>query len=158
MSPRLYVSTNPWKITATFQTISSTREEYVATIDRLRASAPKLKESQRGTKIELAHLALITDLEKRLEAIDAELTVSINFSPYCGGPAYQCLVQPRRHTCPNGRQCFLAKDTATRDLLVLPSVYSVRARSLRCATYSSLKPKCGRPVPGERRLDRTTRI
>ena len=78
VSPRLYVSTNPWKITATFQTISSTREEYVATIDMLRASAPKLKEGQRGTKIELAHLTLITDLEKRLEAIDAELTVSID--------------------------------------------------------------------------------
>ncbi|KZT75020.1 hypothetical protein DAEQUDRAFT_720229 [Daedalea quercina L-15889] len=73
VSPRLYVSTNPWKITATFRTISSTREEYVATIERLRANAPKFKEGQRGTKVELAHMSLIEDLEKRLEAIDAEL-------------------------------------------------------------------------------------
>lgn len=96
VSPRLYVSTNPWKITATFQTVSSTREEYVATIDRLRASAPKLKEGQRGTKIELAHCTLINDLEKRLEDIDAELTVSLHFWP-CFGVLGQWLSQVRRH-------------------------------------------------------------
>ncbi|KAH9937290.1 uncharacterized protein B0H18DRAFT_969961 [Fomitopsis serialis] len=73
VSPRLYVSTNPWKITATFQAISSTREEYIATIDRLRTSAPKLKEGQRPSKMENAHMSLVEELEKRLEAIDADL-------------------------------------------------------------------------------------
>lgn len=96
VSPRLYVSTNPWKITATFKTISSTREEYVAIIDRLRASAPKLKEGQRGTKIELAHCTLLNDLETRLEAIDAELTVSPH-SLSCFGVLGQRLCQQRRH-------------------------------------------------------------
>ncbi|KAF8807826.1 hypothetical protein BYT27DRAFT_7189920 [Phlegmacium glaucopus] len=73
-SPRLYTSTNPWKITATFHTISSTREEYIATIDNLKASAPpEPKKGQKRTKLEQSHLALIAALEKRIEAIDAEL-------------------------------------------------------------------------------------
>ncbi|KAF8973533.1 hypothetical protein BDZ97DRAFT_1775592 [Flammula alnicola] len=73
-SPRIYVSTNPWKITATFQTVSSTREEYLATIDTLKASAPpEPKRGQKRTKLENAHIALIAALEGRLEAIDAEL-------------------------------------------------------------------------------------
>ncbi|KAF8167635.1 hypothetical protein B0H34DRAFT_682568 [Crassisporium funariophilum] len=71
-SPRVYVSTNPWKITATFRTISSTREEYVATIEDLKRSTPPEK-GQKRTKLELAHLALITALEGRIEAIDAEI-------------------------------------------------------------------------------------
>jgi len=76
-SPRLYTSTNPWKITATFHTISSTREEYIATIDSLKASAPpEPKKGQKRTKLEQSHLALIAALEKRIEAIDGELNVS----------------------------------------------------------------------------------
>jgi hypothetical protein len=76
-SPRLYTSTNPWKITATFHSISSTREEYIATIEDLKASAPlDPKKGQKRTKPEQSHLALIVALEKRIEVIDAELNVS----------------------------------------------------------------------------------
>lgn len=80
-SPRIFVSTNPWKITATFQTVSSTREEYLSLIDDLKASASgELKKGEKRSKLEQAHIALITTLEGRLEAIDAELTVSSSSS------------------------------------------------------------------------------
>ncbi|KAF8560030.1 hypothetical protein OG21DRAFT_1479883 [Imleria badia] len=69
-SPRIYVSTNPWKITATFQTISSTREEYLAVIGSLKATAPQ---TNRKSKIEQAHLALIDVLESRVDVISVEL-------------------------------------------------------------------------------------
>ena len=76
-SPRLYTSTNPWKITATFHTISSTREEYIAIIESLKVSAPsEPKKGHKRTKLEQSHLALIAALEKRIEIIDAELNVS----------------------------------------------------------------------------------
>nr|BAH22602.1 hypothetical protein UP11 [Pholiota nameko] len=72
-SPRLYVSTNPWKMTATFQTVSSTREEYLGIISDLKAKAPReLKKGQKRSKLEISHLSLIKDLEGRIEAIDAE--------------------------------------------------------------------------------------
>ena len=72
-SPRVYLSTNPWKVTSTFQTVSSTREEYVALIEKLKASAsPKPK-----LKVEFAHQNLIAVLEGRLEVIDKELVVRI---------------------------------------------------------------------------------
>ncbi|KAF8140600.1 hypothetical protein EV363DRAFT_1393497 [Boletus edulis] len=69
-SPRIYVSTNPWKITATFQTISSTREEYLAVIESLKATAPK---AEKKSKIEQAHRALIEALESRVDIIGAEI-------------------------------------------------------------------------------------
>lgn len=73
-SPRLYVSTNPWKMTATFQTIASTREEYVAVVEELKASAPPpLKKGEKWSKMEQSHMKLITTLESRLGAIDVEL-------------------------------------------------------------------------------------
>lgn len=67
------MSTNPWKITATFQTISSTREEYLAVIESLKAAAPQ---AGKKSKIEQAHLALIEVLEGRVDVISAELAVS----------------------------------------------------------------------------------
>jgi hypothetical protein len=70
-SPRVYVSTNPWKVTSTFQTVSSTREEYVALIEKLKASAP----TKPKLKAEIAHQNLTVTLEGRLEDIDKELTV-----------------------------------------------------------------------------------
>ena len=73
-SPRVYVSTNPWKVTSTFQTVSSTREEYVALIDKLKASAPAPTKPK--SKVDLAHQNLILAIEGRLEAIDKELVVS----------------------------------------------------------------------------------
>jgi hypothetical protein len=75
-SPRIYVSTNPWKVSATFQTISSTREEYVATIEILKASSSTGKEGAKKSKTEANHIELIRLLEDRLENIDAELAVS----------------------------------------------------------------------------------
>ncbi|RDB29070.1 hypothetical protein Hypma_015794 [Hypsizygus marmoreus] len=73
-SPRVFTSTNPWKITATFQTVSSTKDEYLAVIEDLKASAPgPLKKGEKRTKLEQAHLALIFALEGRIETIDAEL-------------------------------------------------------------------------------------
>lgn len=69
-SPRVYVSTNPWKVTATFQTASSTRADYLALIESLKASAPQ---SEKKSKIEQAHVALIQFLESRIVTIDAEL-------------------------------------------------------------------------------------
>ncbi|KAF5323365.1 hypothetical protein D9611_005668 [Ephemerocybe angulata] len=74
-SPRVYVSTNPWKITATFQTVSSTREEYIALIDLLKQNGPPEppKKNHKRTKLEQSHVSLIESLEGRVEAIDAEL-------------------------------------------------------------------------------------
>jgi hypothetical protein len=88
-SPRLYVSTNPWKMSATFQTISSTREEYLAVIEELKASAPpELKKGEKRSKLEQSHITLIGTLEGRVEAIDAELTVSFLLT----FPAAPCVV------------------------------------------------------------------
>lgn len=79
-SPRVFVSTNPWKITATFSTVSSTREEYVALIEDLKASAPpELKKGEKRSKLDQGHLALIKALENRIEVIDTELTVSFSW-------------------------------------------------------------------------------
>jgi len=75
-SPRLYVSTNPWKITQTFAAASSTREEYVQAIEKLKVDGPPqgpLVNGAKRTKLENGHLHLIQELEARLEAIDAEL-------------------------------------------------------------------------------------
>jgi hypothetical protein len=69
-SPRIYVSTNPWKITATFQAVSSTREEYLAVIEKLKASSPQ---GDRKNKLEQAHTALVKALESRIDVVDADL-------------------------------------------------------------------------------------
>ncbi|KAH7908002.1 hypothetical protein BJ138DRAFT_1158667 [Hygrophoropsis aurantiaca] len=71
-SPRIYISTNPWKITATFQTVASTRDEYIATIEMLKTNSPP-PEQRKLSKLEIAHQALIKTLEARIEIIDAEL-------------------------------------------------------------------------------------
>ena len=78
-SPRVYLSTNPWKVTSTFQAVSSTREEYISLIEKLKASAsPKPK-----SKVEFAHQNLIAVLEGRLEVIDKELAVRILTALVC---------------------------------------------------------------------------
>jgi hypothetical protein len=71
------VSTNPWKITATFQAVSSTREEYLAVIEKLKASSPQ---GDRKNKLEQAHTALVKALESRIDVVDADLAVSICLS------------------------------------------------------------------------------
>ncbi|KAG1795775.1 uncharacterized protein HD556DRAFT_1364090 [Suillus plorans] len=69
-SPRVYVSTNPWKITATFQAVSSTRAEYISVIEKLKASSPQ---GDRKNKLEQAHTALVKALESRIDLVDADL-------------------------------------------------------------------------------------
>ncbi|KAL0579444.1 hypothetical protein V5O48_002550 [Marasmius crinis-equi] len=75
LSPRIYVSTNPWKITATFRTVSSTRDEYISLLEQLKTNAPPpaKKNVKKRPKTEIAHLQLIKALEERLEEIDKEL-------------------------------------------------------------------------------------
>ncbi|KII94095.1 hypothetical protein PLICRDRAFT_695143 [Plicaturopsis crispa FD-325 SS-3] len=70
-SPRIYTSTNPWKVTATFQTVASTRDEYMATIEKLKSTAAPPPPDGRKTKMENHHDALIKALEDRIEMIDA---------------------------------------------------------------------------------------
>ncbi|TFK30897.1 hypothetical protein FA15DRAFT_580265 [Coprinopsis marcescibilis] len=73
-SPRVYVSTNPWKTTASFHSVSSTREEYLALIEQLRKELPPApKKGQKRSKLEQSHISLIESLEGRIEAIDADL-------------------------------------------------------------------------------------
>jgi hypothetical protein len=83
-SPRVYVSTNPWKVTSTFQTVSSTREEYVALIEKMKASAPTKPKS----KAEFAHQNVIIVLEGRLEIIDKELTVRFLVEHFLQSPTF----------------------------------------------------------------------
>ncbi|KAJ2914273.1 hypothetical protein MD484_g6148, partial [Candolleomyces efflorescens] len=71
-SPRVYVSTNPWKITATFQTVSSSKEEYLALVEQLKAEVPT-GSPQKRNKMEQNQLNLVKSLEDRVEVIDAEL-------------------------------------------------------------------------------------
>ena len=76
------MSTNPWKITATFQTIASTRDEYMAILDKVKESAPlEGKPGQKRSKLENAHLALLKALQDRVEVIDNELAVSSAGAP-----------------------------------------------------------------------------
>ncbi|GJE85822.1 hypothetical protein PsYK624_019010 [Phanerochaete sordida] len=74
-SPRVYVSTNPWKITSSFQAVSSDREEYVALVAQLKElSPPPSKSGEKGyKKTDLNHIHLVQALEDRLPAIDAEI-------------------------------------------------------------------------------------
>ena len=85
-SPRVYLSTNPWKVTSAIQSVSSTREEYVSLIEALKTSAPTKPKS----KVERAHQNLIVALEGRLETVDKELTVCfLRDVPrhFCAAPA-----------------------------------------------------------------------
>jgi hypothetical protein len=62
---------------ASFQTISSTREEYIATLESIKASAPtEPKSNEKRSKLEQSHLALVKALEDRIEVIDHEIAVS----------------------------------------------------------------------------------
>ena len=71
------MSTNPWKITATFQTIASTRDEYIAVVEKVKENAPpEAAPGGRRSKLETAHLALLKALQDRIEVIDNELAVS----------------------------------------------------------------------------------
>ncbi|KAF5352367.1 hypothetical protein D9756_005980 [Leucocoprinus leucothites] len=92
-SPRIYTSTNPWRLTASFKAVSSTREEYLAIIEHLKSTLPKSKGKKR-LKSEQCHVDLIRNLEERIEMIDQELSVSQptlldSFIPsFCAVPCY----------------------------------------------------------------------
>lgn len=70
-SPRLYISTNPWKITQVFECVSNTRDEYINWIEKLRAVAPPEVEDE--GKGENKHWELIYTLELRVDEIEADL-------------------------------------------------------------------------------------
>ena len=121
-SPRVYLSTNPWKVTSTLRTVSSTREEYVDLIENLKASAP-LKPK---LKVEFAHQSLIVVLEGRLEVIDKEITVRV-LARCCGLPLLSVTLSHRLYS-----------------LLLIFSVYNGPAKRLSNAIFSLLKLKSGK--------------
>jgi hypothetical protein len=76
-SPRLYMSSNPWKVTATFATVASDKEEYLEVIEDLRSDHPILHEGGRRSKFDNFHVELIQKLVSRIDVIDAEVLVRI---------------------------------------------------------------------------------
>ena len=132
-SPRVYVSTNPWKVTSTFQTVSSTRDEYVALIGKLKASAP----TKPKMKAEFAHQNLTMALEGRLEVVDKEIMVC-----FLRGVVDYFLQSPCHSAV------FLP--VASRTHLFFFSGYSVHAKRLSSAIFSSLKLKSGKREHGGR--------
>ncbi|VDB86586.1 unnamed protein product [Peniophora sp. CBMAI 1063] len=78
-SPRVYMSTNPWKISSAITAVSSTRAEYVALLERLRAATPPEDDGKKkkGKAIAEArrtgHVELVNGLGQRLEVIDKEI-------------------------------------------------------------------------------------
>ncbi|KZV74826.1 hypothetical protein PENSPDRAFT_152821 [Peniophora sp. CONT] len=80
-SPRVYLSTNPWKITSAFEALSSTRPEYVALLERLRAATPPEDDGKKKKKGKAAvaesrreaHGQIVEKLTERLEVVDKEI-------------------------------------------------------------------------------------
>ena len=102
-SPRIYVSSNPWKSLCPFRAVSSTREEYLTAVEVLKANAPKVPENEKRAKAKLrnkfeqGHLDLISFLEANLPKVDNELAVSTKFPSPCVLPTlgpHKCLICP----------------------------------------------------------------
>lgn len=81
-SPRMWTSTNPWKVTSVFNSVSETRADYLAAIDTLRDSAPPEIEFTSETEVsgkrphrDISHWQLIFALELRVDTMDQELKV-----------------------------------------------------------------------------------
>lgn len=74
-SPRVWTQSNPWKMAATFKTVSSTKEEYAALIRNLQAVLPETEANEKRTRSAQAHAALIQILEDRTEAVYREEAV-----------------------------------------------------------------------------------
>ncbi|KAH8835490.1 hypothetical protein DL96DRAFT_1455720 [Flagelloscypha sp. PMI_526] len=73
-SPRVYQSSNPWKIGASFEAICSTKDEYVKLIEKLEKEAPpEPGKGERLGRFQAGHVNLIKDLKARESVIDAEL-------------------------------------------------------------------------------------
>jgi hypothetical protein len=109
-SPRVYVSTNPWKVTSTFQTVSSTREEYVALVEKVKTAAPTKPKS----KAEFAHQNLVIALEGRLEVVDKEITVRFLrgvMGRLCALPLSLCHISSHRFS---NSHLFLAATAGTQ--------------------------------------------
>ncbi|EUC63947.1 hypothetical protein RSOL_432940 [Rhizoctonia solani AG-3 Rhs1AP] len=76
-STRVYVSGNPWKSHCVFYSTSSTREEYMNTVEYLKTTLPKAStgKSTKRSRFEQSHADLVEKLEgTHLEAVDNELT------------------------------------------------------------------------------------
>jgi len=72
-SPRLYVSSNPWKTSSSFKAVANNKEEYMQVLEKLKSHpAPKTKR-EKWLKSEVGHVALVAALEERLPTIDNEL-------------------------------------------------------------------------------------
>lgn len=81
-SPRMWTSTNPWKVTSLFNSVCETRADYLAAIDTLRACAPPEIEFTSETEVsgkrphrDVSHWQLIFALELRVDIIDQEFKV-----------------------------------------------------------------------------------
>ncbi|KAF8323040.1 hypothetical protein DL93DRAFT_2190016 [Clavulina sp. PMI_390] len=80
-SPRIYQSGNPWKAICPFDTLSSTREEFVGVVQDLKSRAPaSTEDSAAGAKakprpkLEQGHLDLLNKLEtEQLPRVDEEI-------------------------------------------------------------------------------------
>ncbi|EJD51911.1 hypothetical protein AURDEDRAFT_55949 [Auricularia subglabra TFB-10046 SS5] len=72
-SPRIYVSSNPWKVTATYETAATTVAEYRKVIDDLKAAYPEQPAGHKKKKFEQMHLDLIKFLENRAEIVEQEM-------------------------------------------------------------------------------------
>ena len=72
-SPRLYISTNPWKTSSEFKLVARTKEEYLKVLQELKDTA---SDKEKLTKTEYNQVILINALEERLEVIDLEMAVS----------------------------------------------------------------------------------
>lgn len=82
----MWTSTNPWKVTSLFNSVSETRADYLAAIDTLRDSAPPEIEFTSETEVsgkrphrDISHWQLIFALELRVDVIDQELKVRSPF-------------------------------------------------------------------------------
>ncbi|KAF8756238.1 hypothetical protein RHS01_04818 [Rhizoctonia solani] len=76
-STRVYVSGNPWKSHCVFYATSSTRDEYMNTVEYLKSTLPKppTGKSTKRSRFEQAQVDLVEKLEgTHLEAIDNELS------------------------------------------------------------------------------------
>jgi rRNA pseudouridine-1189 N-methylase Emg1 (Nep1/Mra1 family) len=68
------MSTNPWKVSASFTKVASTKEDYLKIIEDLKENAPPpVKDGERRQKSDIAHVNLIKLLESRIEEVDAEI-------------------------------------------------------------------------------------
>lgn len=83
------MSGNPWKAICPFQSLSSTRDEFVGVLDDLKSRASQISAGEDGkpvkgrNKLEQMHLDLVSKLENdQLPKVDAELVVSVFSSTF----------------------------------------------------------------------------